>query len=332
MKNYLLVNFGGPRSLEEIQPFLIALLTDRDVIRTRLPSWIQNRLFKRIAKKRSVKIQHDYKIIGGKSPIYFDTEDLGKLLSKHLQAPVFTFHRYLPQTHINCLEQLEKSNAEKIIVLPLFPQFCYATTGSIARFLSKNLSSQTLLKLRWIKSYAAHPAFINAFTKHISLFLKDQNLKEETVAFLFSAHGVPKTFITEGDIYQSECELSFQKIKQNFPKAISQLSYQSKFGPGEWIRPYTDEMCENVSQWSEKRENIVVIPLSFTSDHIETLFEIEHLYLPSLRVQGQKAFRCPAFHLEDHWVGALREILEETNFCTTDMLVRTRFRSPLLFK
>lgn len=322
MLDYLLINFGGPRDLKEVRSFLTELLTDNDVIRTRLPRPLQNWLFRRIAKKRSAKIQKDYELIGGKSPIYFDTESLAKSLSIKLQAPLLTFHRYLPSTHAHSLRQIEASKAQEIRVLPLFPQFCYATTGSIARFLSKNLSKPALTKLRWIKSYPAHPSFIAAYQQRISVFLKSQKLKEEETSLLFSAHGVPRSFIETGDVYQLECELSFKAISSAFPLSLNKLSYQSKFGPGEWLRPYTDETVENITEWNQNRKNIVIVPLSFTSDHIETLFEIEQLYLPPIRKQGFQAFRCPSLNLEPYWIDALADILQETNLCSSQMLIR----------
>jgi len=177
--SYLLVNFGGPRNLEEIRPFLTALLQDRDVIRTRFPPFFHNWLFKKIARKRSKKIAHDYAAIGGRSPIYFDTEALAEKLSEKLQAQVLTFHRYLPATHAASLKAIEQVQADEIRVLPLFPQFSYATTGSIARFLGTNLCCKTINRLRWIKSYAAHPAFVQSYQMRIAEFLKKQGLAEE---------------------------------------------------------------------------------------------------------------------------------------------------------
>lgn len=312
----LLVNFGGPRNLGEICPFLQELLTDPDVIRTRMPYFLQKWLFRRIAKKRALKVSHDYVQIGGKSPIYFDTEEIGKRLG------AISFHRYLPATHKESLEQIEAISAEAIPVLPLFPQFCYATTGSIARFFEKNLSRKCLNKLRWIKSYAAHPAFIRSYQRQISDFLKKHEI--DRPALLFSAHGVPKSFIEEGDPYESECRLSFQAVMKAFPNAIGRISYQSQFGPEEWIRPYTNEMSEKVLEWCEGRD-VVIIPITFTSDHIETLFEIEQIYLPLIRSKGVNGYRCPALNLEPYWIEALSEILQEQNLCVNQMLIRNSF-------
>lgn len=311
MNSLLLVNFGGPRNLDEIEPFLKALLCDRDVVRTRFPTWMHNWLFSRIARKRAQVIQHDYQSIGGKSPIYFDTEALAQELSNKLQKPVTTFHRYLPSTHEESLK-----NIDVPLVLPLFPQFSYVTTGSIARLFSSRFPH-----LKWIKSYAAHPAFVRAYQRRIGEFLEEKNLREKETFLLFSAHGVPQICIEEGDLYEWECRLSYEAVMKGFPHALGKLCYQSKFGKGEWLKPYTNEVCEEVLRWHEGRKNIVFVPISFTSDHIETLFEIERLYLPIIASKGLNAYRCPALNREPYWIDALAQIAQETNLCTTSMLI-----------
>ena len=134
----LLVNFGGPRSLDEISPFLTALLTDRDVIDSKLPNFLHHLLFSRIAKKRAIQVKEDYAKIGGRSPIFEDTEKLAELLATSTGQPIFTFHRYLPSTHAASVTSIEASKGP-IKVFPLFPQFSYATTGSIARWFSHHL-------------------------------------------------------------------------------------------------------------------------------------------------------------------------------------------------
>jgi protoporphyrin/coproporphyrin ferrochelatase len=318
---YLLVNFGGPRDPLEIEPFLRAILCDRDVIRTKFPDWLHKWLFGRIAKKRALKIREDYERIGF-SPIYEDTEKLREALERVSGVPVLTFHRYLPATHTKSLHQIEACERTEIRVLPLFPQFCYGTTGSVARFFSENLPNEVVLNFRWVKSYADHPSFIEAWQKKISGFLKERNLGENDTYLLFSAHGVPLTFIDEGDPYKEECERSFLRVMEGFPKLRGHLAYQSKFGRGEWLRPYTEEECKTALQWAEGRKEIVIVPISFTSDHIETLYEIEELYLPLIRSCGMNAHRCPALNLECEWVKALRTIAECPDLALNDALIR----------
>ncbi len=319
---FLLVNFGGPRELSEIPEFLTALLTDRDVIRTKLPALLHTLLFRRIAKKRAKKIAHDYALIGGKSPIFEDTEAVAKEVGEILKERVLTFHRYLPATHKAFIQQIETIPAKEILIFPMFPQFTYATTGSIARWLGDHLSGETLRKLRWIKSYADHPSYIASQKEVLQNFLDLHHLSAEDTYLFFSAHGVPKDFIFTGDIYQSECERSFRAVTAHFPAFKTLLAYQSKFGRGEWIRPYTDETCQDVLSWYEGKKNIVFVPITFTSDHIETLFEIETLYLPIIREKGLNAYRCPALNREKHWIEAITKIMESADLLGNDMLIR----------
>ncbi len=319
---YLLVNFGGPRSLEEVFPFLKTLLTDQDVIRTPLPSFLHKILFTYVAYKRAKKISPEYALIGGKSPIHADTEALRDFLEESTSRACFTFHRYLPETHLDSLKTLGQSSFEKILVFPLFPQFSYATTGSIARFLKEGLGEKTLNKLHWVSSYATHPRYIEVMQKNIADFLESKKLNKSEVFLFFSAHGVPQPFICMGDRYQKECELSYTKIADAFPETEHLLAYQSKFGKGEWIKPYTIDKCETASQWNPQKKPVIFIPLTFTSDHIETLSEIEHQYLPVIEKQGIKALRCPALNRRADWIDAIREIVETSELVQTEKLIR----------
>jgi len=321
-KSSLIVNFGGPRTLKEIEPFLISLLTDQDVVRTNMPQMVHNLLFRKIAKKRAKKVEAEYDSMGGGSPIYADTEAVAKALEKESKSPVLTFHRYLPQTHAESLQRLEASTAEQINVFPMFPQFSYATTGSCARLFQKNLSQKTLNKLSWVKSYATHPALIALFQKRIRDFLKEKELDESEVVLLFSAHGVPQKFVQGGDPYQKECEASFNLIAEGFQKATCKLSYQSKFGPGEWLQPYTTDCCQEVLDWAQGKKHVLFVPLTFTSDHIETLVEIERDYMPLVRKAGLQAHRLPAFNRGQDWIETIDLIISNFNLSTNQMLVR----------
>ena len=320
---YLIVNFGGPRTLREIEPFLRALLTDKDVIRTRFPQPVHNYLFGKVAKKRAEKIAHDYTKLGGGSPIWSDTEYLAQELRKKLHAPVLTFHRYLPSTHASFIEELNQLEAQEVRVFPLFPQFTYATTGSIARFIMQHCCKQAVQKLRWVKSYPAHPSYIKAMQQTLRDYMENRGLKEQEVFFLFSAHGLPQDFVDQGDLYEYECRLSYEAILSVFPQAKAILCYQSKFGPGEWLRPYTEDVCKQIVHYSHGRQYCVFVPLSFTSDHIETLFEVEEQYMPLIAQNGLYPFRTPALNRRPDWIDAIVSILSNAAPCTTSMLVRT---------
>jgi ferrochelatase len=308
--------------MEEIPSFLTSLLTDGDVIRTSFPRFFEKWFFKRVARQRAQIIAHDYKLIGGKSPIFEDTESIAQEIRSRLNLPVITFHRYLTETHAETIRLIQESSSAEFIVFPLFPQFSYATTGSIARFFEDNFDEKTLSRMRWIRSYPIHTNYISAMQNVIADFLKKERLEEKDVALFFSAHGLPQEFVDEGDPYERECHRSFDAIRKAFPKAHSLLAFQSKFGPGEWLRPYTSELCEIPQTWNHGKRNVVFIPLSFTSDHIETLFEIEYQYLPAIRAQGLEAFRCPAMNLRKDWLDAIVQILKEPFYAMNEHLIR----------
>lgn len=308
----ILANFGGPRSLDEIGPFLTELLTDKDVITIPcVPRFLEKWFFKKVALKRVKKVAADYELIGGKSPLFEDTEAIATELAC-LTTTVIPFHRYLPATHAQFLSNLMSSGADKIKVVPMYPQFSYSTTGSVARFFEKHLSDEWVKKMEWVWSYANHPAYIQVMQNCIWDFLRANHLDEKETFLFFSAHGLPQKYVTRGDPYQAECQQTYEGVMQAFPHACSLLAFQSKFGPGEWLRPYTSELSRDPFRWHQGRRNIVFIPLSFTSDHLETLYEMEHIYLPHIREKGLSAYRCPALNLRTDWIRALASIAKMT--------------------
>lgn len=319
---YLLVNFGGPRHLEEIEEFLQELLTDKEVIRTPFPLFLHRYLFSKVAKKRSSKIAPDYALIGGKSPIYEDTEEIARKVGERLGKEVLTFHRYLPKTHSLFLEKIESVREQEIRIFPMFPQFSYATTGSIALWFAQHLKPKTVQKMSWIRSYPSHPQYLQAMQQCLREFLITHQIKEEETFLLFSAHGLPQKFICSGDIYEQECRLTFKALKERFPSAHSILSYQSQFGKEEWIRPYTVDVCKNIKEYSQGRQKGVIVPLSFSSDHIETLYEIEYQYVPMIRKQEIEIHRCPALNQRQDWIETITTLFQQNERVSNQTLLR----------
>ena len=135
--------------------------------------------------------------------------------------------------------------------------------------------------------------------------------------------GLPKLFIEKGDLYDYECRASFGNIMKSFPTAKGLLCYQSKFGPGEWIRPYTIDVCTHIDKYREGRKYCVFVPISFTSDHVETLVEVEEQYMPVIARQGLHPFRVPALNRQPEWIDAIVQILSDASPCTNSMLLRS---------
>lgn len=321
----ILVDFGGPRSENEIESFLKSLLCDQDVIRTNLWPPLHRLLFTRVARKRAVKIAHDYASIGGKSPIYDNTERLRERLQEELQEEVLAFHRYLPETHESFIEKIKKYKEHQIRVVPLFPQFTYATTGSCARFFAEHLPHPLVQKMRWVKSYSTHPRFIDAWVHQIRPHLQPNSF------LLFSFHGVPEKFIHSGDIYLDECIASYKALMEHFPNHESTYAFQSQFGPDIWLKPSTQEVCEQIERYVDPDKPILMIPLSFTSDHIETLFEVEQTYIPILQENHYAAKMVPSLNLEPKWIETLKSLFNSKDWVNTQMLIRPlgcRVRCP----
>lgn len=321
-KTLILVNFGGPRNLNEVRPFLTELLTDQEVVRTSFPKLIHRLFFSYVARKRARFVALDYAKIGGKSPIFEDTEAIASSLKKQLGMHVIPFHRYLPSTHAAFIRQIEETDDEPV-VFPLFPQYSYATTGSIALWFAQHLESTLVNRLRWIPSYADESSYTASCIRLLKSFLKENGLKEEESLLFFSPHGLPQTFISTGDVYETQCKASYKMISEAFPSAKSLLAYQSKFGKGEWLRPYTIDVCEKIEEYAKDKKHVVFFPLSFTSDHIETLFEVEEQYLPVVRKKGYQAWRCPALNLREDWISTIAELIQNPKvLLPTEKLLR----------
>ena len=300
----MITNFGGPRDLLEIETFLSALFADKELIGRTLPIWF----LRYLAKKRTKRVMSRYLSIGGSSPVYCNTEFLAEKLSSILNAKVLTFYRYLTDTHEVVLKRLEEACEREIRVLPLFPQFSYTTTGSAVHFFHNNLSKRTAEKLRWIRSYPDDEWYITLIRRQIEEFISEKNLKKDELFFLFSAHGLPKRFINNGDTYEHECELSYASVMKCFPEVEGILAYQSRFGFGRWLAPTVQDICNRIEKYSGCRKIVLFIPISFTCDNLETLFDIEQLYMPYIKCKGLQPYRLPCFNVRSDWVETMAKI------------------------
>ncbi len=329
-KQIILANFGGPRSQEEVAAFLCELLLDRDVIQTPFPDLIHRKIFSKVAKKRAPKTAKQYATIGGKSPIFEDTEKMATRLRALLSCQIFPFHRYLRATHKPFLQKIKQTSANQTIVLPLYPQFSFSTTGSIARFFAKHLPKKFCKTLQWIPSYCDHDAFIETYKNHRKHFLEKHHLDPSNICFLYSAHSLPVKYVQKGDPYEKECHKTFAALSSQFTQAEHLLVYQSRVGTKPWLQPYTEDVCENIRAYTDK-STIVFIPLSFTSDHIETLFEIDTLYLPPIIKQKKRAYRLPAINQSKLWETTLATIVHSAKTLPNQALIRNRFLKKSLF-
>ncbi len=273
----VLLNLGGPDSLEAVQPFLENLFSDPDIFKIPL---IQKPLARLIAKRRSPKVIEEYKLIGGKSPIGYWTELQRKLLEEKLNMNdkmfrVFIAMRYWRPFTSDVISQIKKEKFNKIILLPLYPQYSISTTGSSFNEWSRNFKGTE--EVIYIEHYYKNEKYIRAINENINQSLQNFNVNKSEIYFLFSAHGIPVSYIKKGDPYQKQIEETVELVMsfRNNSNPFS-LAYQSKVGPMKWLEPSTELEIERLIK--EGIKNILIIPIAFVSDHIETLYELDIEY------------------------------------------------------
>ncbi len=332
----MLLNLGGPDSLTAVKPFLFNLFSDREIIRLG-PSFLQKPIAWLISSLRAGKTEKAYGLIGGKSPIcditFAQAEALEEVLNKsgvrssefgknapspitHHPLPVtfkvFVAMRYWHPLIEEVIPKLYESGIRRLIVLSLYPQYSVATTGSSLSKL-KEVTTQYPIEIFSILSWFDHPLYIDALVDSINEGMKlFGNTSSEAagtasdVHVLFSAHSLPVKFIEEGDPYAEQTKGTIKEIIKRLDIRWS-LSYQSKSGPVEWLGPSTDRMIEELAGKGIK--NLLVIPISFVSDHIETLYEIDILYKKMAAELGMRLERAASLNTSQLFISALQDIV-----------------------
>jgi len=274
----VLLNLGGPDSLEAVQPFLENLFNDPDIFR--LP--FQKSLARFISKKRAPKIQKEYELIGGKSPINEWTEKQRSMLEKKLRnsgsdADVLIAMRYWKPLTQEVVTKVETGNYEKVIMLPLYPHFSVSTTGSSfnewKRFYKGDKS-----KVVYLDSYQTHPFYLKAINERIEeSLLRFPEEARKDIQLVFSAHGTPVSYVKKGDPYSFQIKETIEGVMRlrNSSHEYHQC-FQSKVGPAKWLEPATDTMIEELA--AKGKKHLLIIPISFVSDHVETSFELDIEY------------------------------------------------------
>ena len=283
----LLINLGTPDSTSwwDIRKYLKEFLSDRRVIEVNPIIW-QIILNFFILTFRPSKTSHAYKKIWRKesneSPLlYFTRNQANKLKDKIGSEKIIVDFamRYGNPSIKSRLDKLQKSGCENIIILPLYPQYAAATTATVCDEVYR-----CLMKMRWqpslqiIPHYESEPFYIRALVSSIEKKINEINWKPDLI--ISSYHGIPKSYFNKGDPYHCYCQKTTRLIKEKFTKVEIQTTFQSRFGPQEWLTPYTDKTLESLPKKGIK--NLLVICPGFASDCVETLEEIN--------IQGKESF------------------------------------------
>jgi protoporphyrin/coproporphyrin ferrochelatase len=314
----LLLNLGGPEKPEDVRPFLFNLFSDPEIIRLPFP-WLQKPLAWMISTSRHKKSQENYKQIGGGSPLRRITEEQAQALETQLRqrgcdATTYIGMRYWYPFTEEAIARVKRDQVQELVILPLYPQFSISTSGSSFRLLDQIWQKDAdLAQIDYtiIASWYNRPGYLKAMADLIAHEL-DQFPNPHQVHVFFSAHGVPVSYVEEaGDPYQREIEACTELIMQtlNRPNPHT-LAYQSRVGPVEWLKPYTDDALRELAAQDVK--DIVVVPISFVSEHIETLEEIDIEYREVAEEAGIENFhRVPALNTDPTFIAELATMVTD---------------------
>jgi ferrochelatase len=306
---------GGPDSLEAVEPFLYNLFCDPDIINFPGAFLARKALARFIASRRSKVVGEHYREIGGKSPIVGLTlaqaSALENSLRNRIDAKVFVAMRYWHPLTEEAIASVNKDHYDKIVLLPLYPQFSKATTVSSMKEWQRQCK---LLKFdsvpsSSIESYHDDPLYIEAIVENINIAYKRFACPPDDIEIVFSAHGIPLSLVKSGDPYQRQIEATVRLVvKQGEWKSPHTLCYQSKVGPAKWLGPSLTETIPHLA--ARGRRRLLVVPVAFVTEHIETLHEINIEARTEAQRLGIEQFEMmPALNSHPKFIQCLAELV-----------------------
>jgi ferrochelatase len=315
----VLFQLGGPDSLQSVEPFLLNLFLDPDIIPMGPLGFLRRPLAKLISSRRSIPVGAKYAEIGRRSPIGLLTERqrlrLVEALSPDIDPVAVTAMRYwhpLTEDAVNAIRQ--SGPLDEIVLLPLYPHFSYATTlSSLKEWRRVYGAANGEPKERTIGQFYNHPLYIQAVVKRIDSVLR-QFADSSRIHLVFSAHGLPMSLVEKGDPYprqiQETVRLVCESGKQQYPgwPRTHLLCYQSRVGPAKWLQPPLTGTIERLGH--EGVKEMLVVPISFVTEHIETLHEINIEARDEAKKLGITRFRMmPAVGDSPLFIAALKELV-----------------------
>lgn len=314
-----MLNLGGPDSLSAVEPFLYNLFSDRDIIP--LPGFIRLPLAFAISRLRAKRTMKYYRFMGGKSPQKEQTMAQAKALERALGSDykVVVGLRYWHPMIPEAVNSLPIEELKALIALPLYPHYSKVTTGSSFKELMRVLKAcrpgpyfsyagvkgsfvSYEFPVKFINCYFDHPLYISAMTELILNQLKDPS----DYFFIFSAHSLPESLVKRGDPYVFQIQKTVELVMQNFSNPYA-LSYQSRVGPNGWVGPFTEDVLKRVIE--EGHRKIAMIPISFTCEHSETLYEMDYIYGNIASNLGAEFVRIKTLQTHPLYIEALKELV-----------------------
>ena len=326
----VLLNLGGPDSLSAVEPFLRNLFADPDVIQ--LPPvvrWFQPIFARLVAQGRGPKARAAYEQIGGRSPIAEESLAQATAVAAELErrgglrahgvVAMGCWHPFSDEA----VATLARVGIRRAVAVPLFPQYSRSTTGAsffaldqaVARAAAAGAFGKRAgdtLEIERVERYPAAPGYLEAIAERVRAAAATvPHAERHTVPVLFSAHGLPEAYIQRGDPYLDEIRTTVVAVSMRLGLgARAHLCFQSRVGPQRWLGPTTEEALDAVAQAGHR--SVVVVPIAFTGEHIETLQEIDILYKEHAERAGIACFaRARTVGTHPAFIGALAELALE---------------------
>ncbi len=308
----ILLNMGGPDSLEAVRPFLFNLFSDRKIIQLG-PPFLQRPIAWLIARKRAPKSAACYKKIGGKSPLLHITNVQADTLGKELNRcdlPHGPFYcvpgmRYFAPRTPDQLARLKRKGVKRFVALSMYPHYSHATAGTSVDDFKKAAEDLGIKEYSVIDSYPDHPLYIKALCQCIKKGLS-QISDHSGFRLVYSAHSLPQKMVEQGDPYVDHINRTIRAIEQE-TGIRGTLCFQSRSGPVRWLEPATDHLLVKLARDGVKE--ILCVPISFVSDHIETLYEIDILYKDMMKKRGVRLVRTPSLNNSPVFISCLKELV-----------------------
>jgi ferrochelatase len=310
MRALLLLAFGGPRNLEEVEFLLTRLFGGR-----------------KPPPEQLERVKDRYRLIGGCSPLPEVTSGQAKALEKELHARGHAFKSYVGMRYGHplieeTLRQIVRHGFKEIVAVPMAPFRSRASTGAYSEELNRvKGEAGAEIRVFFVEGWYRHPLFVKAVQEKVEEGLGQFTSEErKRVHLIFTAHSLPKTLI-ENDPYVREIEESVTEVLKGLGRIPWHIAFQSKGGgPGEWIGPEVERILEDLA--SQKAKEVLVIPIGFVSDHIEILYDIDILYRNKAESLGMNLKRTSSLNVSESFVKALATIVEEHLIGSKDPMSR----------
>jgi ferrochelatase len=306
----VLFNLGGPDKPESVRPFLVNLFKDPAILR--VPPFVRPLLARVIAYKRVKAASANYALLGGKSPLLELTQAQGRALEAALpeiEARCFVAMRYWHPFSDEAARAVRDWNPDRVLLLPLYPQFSTTTTGSsLLAWQDAAARAGLAAPTTALCCYYADRGFAEATAAEVRRAYDDACGKGPVPRVLFSAHGLPEVIVKAGDPYQHQVERTVAAVVRamSVPDLDWRVCYQSKATPQRWLSPSTDD---EVRQAGTDKVPVLVVPIAFVSEHSETLVELDVEYRELAHRAGVPAYyRVPAQNSDPGFIASLADL------------------------